>query len=267
MSMDMPGSSLPIAKVRCRSSKGSLNVVMGKNHSLRISFNGLTMKKAYLLVFLLFGTAFYATEPANGSSEITRVRKGNIVIETHDSFLVEVLKELYDKYSIEVAGLESRENDKITFSFEADTLESLLRGLLRYLGVKNFAIEFTDATLTRIVVLPDSMSGITPSENVQTVQENQLESLSVAQVQSIVEFSQAESLDLTAGDIIIEYDGVHITSAQQLVEEVKDKAQNSQVEMIVIRDKRPMRLILAGGIIGVRIITKNISKEEINFVF
>jgi len=225
------------------------------------------MKKAYLLVFLLFGTAFYAIEPANASSEITRVRKGNIVIETHDSFLVEVLKELYDKYSIEVAGLESRENDKITFSFEADTLESLLRGLLRYLGVKNFAIEFTDATLTRIVVVPDSMSGITPSENVQAEQENQFESLSVAQVQSIVEFSQAESLDLTAGDIIIEYDGVHITSAQQLVEEVKDKAQNSQVEMIVIRDKRPMRLILAGGIIGVRIITKNISKEEINFVF
>ena len=209
----------------------------------------------------------YTTEPANASSEITRVWKGNIVIETHDSALVEVLKELYDKYSIEVAGLESRESDKITFSFEADTLESLLRGLLRYLGVKNFAIEFTDATLTRIVVVPDSMSQIAPSENVQAEQENQLESLSVAQVQSIVEFSQAESLDLTAGDIIIEYDGVYITSAQQLVEEVKDKAENSQVEMIVIRDKRPMRLILAGGIIGVRIITKNISKEEINFVF
>ena len=225
------------------------------------------MKKAYLLVFLLFGTALYTTEPANASSEITRVWKGNIVIETHDSALVEVLKELYDKYSIEVAGLESRESDKITFSFEADTLESLLRGLLRYLGVKNFAIEFTDATLTRIVVVPDSMSQIAPSENVQAEQENQLESLSVAQVQSIVEFSQAESLDLTAGDIIIEYDGVYITSAQQLVEEVKDKAENSQVEMIVIRDKRPMRLILAGGIIGVRIITKNISKEEINFVF
>ena len=225
------------------------------------------MKKAYLLVFLLFGTALYTTEPANASSEITRVWKGNIVIETHDSALVEVLKELYDKYSIEVAGLESRESDKITFSFEAETLESLLRGLLRYLGVKNFAIEFTDATLTRIVVVPDSMSEIAPSENVQAEQENQLESLSVAQVQSIVEFSQAESLDLTAGDIIIEYDGVYITSAQQLVEEVKDKAENSQVEMIVIREKTPMRLILAGGIIGVRILTKKISKEEIQFQF
>jgi len=111
------------------------------------------------------------------------------------------------------------------------------------------------------------MSDITPSENVQTDQGNQIESLSVAQVQSIVEFSQAESLDLIAGDIIIEYDGVRITSAQQLVQEVKNKTENSQVEMIVIREKRPMRLILAGGIIGVRIITKNISKEEINSTF
>jgi len=148
---------------------------------------------------------------------------GNIVIEAHDSVLVEIINELDDKYSIEVARLESRESDKITFSFKADTLEGLLRGLLRYLGVKNFAIEFADAAPTRIVVVPDSMSDITLSENVQTDQGNQIESLSVAQVQSIVELSQAESLDLTAGDIIIEYDGVRITSAQQLVEEVKNK--------------------------------------------
>ena len=74
-------------------------------------------------------------------------------------------------------------------------------------------------------------------------------------------------MDLTAGDIIIEYDGVRISSAQQLVEEVEKKAENSQVEMIVIREKTPMRLILAGGIIGVRIVTKNISYEEIQFQF
>ena len=243
-------------------------LVLGMGHSLRIGLYGLTMKRVYLLLLcLLFGTALCATGPVCASSAITRGWNGNIVIEAHDSVLVEIIKELYDKYSIEVAGLESRESDKITFSFKADTLEGLLRGLLRYLGVQNFAIEFADATLTRIVVVPDSMSDITPSENVQTDQGNQIESLSVAQVQSIVEFSQAESLDLIAGDIIIEYDGVRITSAQQLVQEVKNKTENSQVEMIVIREKRPMRLILAGGIIGVRIITKNISKEEINSTF
>ena len=226
------------------------------------------MKKIHLLsLYFLFWAAFYATGAANASNEITRVWNGNIIIEAHDSVLVDIFKELYDKYSIEVSGLESRESDKITFSFEADTLEALLRGLLRYLGVKNFAIQFADATLTRIVVMPDSISDITTSENVQMDQRDQVEPLSVAQIQSIVEFSQAESLDLIAGDIIIEYDGVRITSAQQLVEEVEKKAENSQVEMIVIREKNPVRLILAGGIIGVRILTKKISKEEINAIY
>ena len=227
-----------------------------------------TMKKNHLLsLYFLLWAAFYATGPANASNEITRVWNGNIIIETHDSVLSEIFKELYDKYSIEVSGLESRESDKITFSFEADTLEALLRGLLRYLGVNNFAIQFADATLTRIVVVPDSMSDMTTSENVQMDQKDQLEPLSVAQIQSIVEFSQAESLDLIAGDIIIEYDGVRITSAQQLVEEVEKKSEKSQVEMIVIREKNPVRLILAGGIIGVRIMTKKISKEEINAIY
>ena len=226
------------------------------------------MKKIHLLsLYFLFWAAFYATGAANASNEITRVWNGNIIIEAHDAVLVEIFKELYDKYSIEVSGLESRESDKITFSFEADTLEALLRGLLRYLGVKNFAIQFADATLTRIVVMPDSISDITTSENVQMDQRDQVEPLSVAQIQSIVEFSQAESLDLIAGDIIIEYDGVRITSAQQLVEEVEKKSENSQVEMIVIREKNPVRLILTGGIIGVRIMTKKISREEINSIF
>ena len=226
------------------------------------------MKRIHLLfICFLFWTVFYASGSAKASNEITRAWNGNIIIEAHDSVLSEIFKELYDKFLIEVSGLDSRESDKITFSFKADTLEALLRGLLRNLGVKNFAIEFADDRLTRIVVVPDSVSDITTLENVQTDQLNQAESVSVAQIQGVVEFSQAESLNLIAGDIIIEYDGVHITSAEQLVEEVGEKAENGQVEMLVIREKNPMRLILAGGIIGVRIMTKTISKEEINSLF
>ena len=60
------------------------------------------MKKIYLLsLYFLFWAAFYATEPANASNEITRVWNGNIIIEAHDSVLVEILKELYDKHSKE----------------------------------------------------------------------------------------------------------------------------------------------------------------------
>ena len=219
-----------------------------------------------LLFYFLCWTVFCGAGSA-AANEFTRVWDGNIIIEARDSFLIEIFRELYDKYSIEVSGLESRESDKITFSFEADTMESLLRGLLRHLGVKNFAIEFSDVTPTRIVVVPDAIGDIVPSEKAQPDRGNQIDSVNVAQIQSILEFSQAESLDLTAGDIIIEYDGVRIAGAQQLVEEVEKKAGNSQVEMIVIREQEPMRMILAGGIIGVRIMTKTISQEEISSIF
>jgi len=227
-----------------------------------------TMKRIHLLLYyLLFWTAFWVTIPANASNEITRDSNGNLIIDAQDSDLFEIFKELYDKYSVEVSGLESRKSEKFTFFFEADTLETLLRKLLRYLGVKNFAIQFVDARLTRIVILPESVSDITISENLQTDRWNPPESISVAQIMSVVEFSQAQTLDLTAGDIIIEYDGVRISSAQQLVEEVEKKAENSQVDMIVIRERNSMRLILAGGTIGVRIRTKNISYEEIDVVY
>ena len=67
------------------------------------------MKKIHLLsLYFLFWAAFYATGAANASNEITRVWNGNIIIEAHDAVLVEIFKELYDKYSIEVSGLERR---------------------------------------------------------------------------------------------------------------------------------------------------------------
>jgi hypothetical protein len=221
--------------------------------------------KTLVLLFLLTlnATLISTTLPASASIEIVQAWNGNIIIEARDSILVEIFTKLEEKYAIEVAGLESRKRDRITFSFEAKSLEDLLKGLLRYLGVKNFAIEFADETLKRIVVVPDSGLDIPTTESMHTEESNQSESIGVAQVQSIVEFSQADSLDLLAGDIILEYDGVRITSAQQLVDEVKENDANSQVEMVILRDNYPIRLVLAGGMIGVRVLTKHISEQDI----
>ena len=83
-------------------------------------------------------------------------------------------------------------------------------------------------------------------------------------VQSIVEGSQAETAGLQKGDIILEYDGVRITSAQQLVNEVEKKAASSQIEMLFVRQKIPTRLILNGGFIGVRVMTTKILRAELN---
>jgi hypothetical protein len=222
------------------------------------------MKRINLfLICLLVWTAGNTAGSANASTQISRLWNGNIIIEARDSYLNEIIEELFDKYSVEVSGLESRESDKVTFTLEAETLETLLRGLLRYLGVKSFAIEYLDTKLKRIVVVSDQIGATNASESATTNQPNPADTLSVVQVQGIVEFSQAEYLDLAKGDFIVEYDGVRITSARQLVKEVEKKAANNQVEMIVIREKSPMRLILAGGMIGVKVVTKKIPQEEI----
>lgn len=217
------------------------------------------------LLYLLIWTVTCTAGPADATSQITRMWNGSLTIDARGSLLNEITKELYENYSIEISGLESRERDKITFSYEADTLEALLRGLLRYLGVKNFAIEFIDTALKRIVVVPDAIHDTNASDTPKAYQRNSSELSSAVQIQDVLESSQAESLDLMTGDLIVEYDGVPITNARQLVEEVENKAENRQVEMIVIREKNPIRLILAGGIIGVRVVTKKITREEINF--
>jgi S1-C subfamily serine protease len=73
--------------------------------------------------------------------------------------------------------------------------------------------------------------------------------------------SQAEELGLQVGDLIVEYDGVKIHNAQQLVKEVKKKSEIGQVEMTVVREERSFPYVLNSGKIGVRISTTKIPKE------
>jgi len=223
----------------------------------------MNMKSTWLLLlFFLFYTTFCVVGFTKAADEITVVRDGKIFFKAHDSTLKEIVREFHNKYSIEIKGLESKESVKLTFLFEADSLEILLKGLLRHLGIKNYAFEFADATLKRVVVVPEATRDISSLTKPATEQLKQKEFVSVAQIQSIIESSQAESIGLFEGDIIVEYDGVPITNARQLVKEVEKKAVNNQVEMVIVREKIPMRLTLGGGFIGVRIMTKKIAQEE-----
>ena len=223
----------------------------------------MNLRTVHLLLFLIpFWTNVCVAGFANASEEITFARDGKIFFEARDSTLKEIVREFDKKYSVEIKGLKGREGEKITFSFEADTLETLLKRLLRHLGIKNYAIEFADATLKRVVVVPGPTGDIPVSSKPETDQSTQKEFVGVAQVRSIIASSQAETLGLVEGDIIIEYDGIRITNARQLVKEVEKKTASNQVEMVIVREKTPKRLILVGGFIGVRVMTKKIPKEE-----
>jgi hypothetical protein len=224
----------------------------------------MTAKTIRLAISCFFLNVCLTISQADAVVEIRTLQDGTIRFEASDSSLEEIAKKLYDKYAIEVEGLEKREGEKFTFSFFADSPEDILKRLLRFVGIRNYAFEFSDATLKRLVVVPEGSkdnSSVVDQERTQDVI-NPETFVTIAQIKSIVAGSQAETAGLQEGDIVLEYDGVPIRSAQQLVNEVEKKATNSQVELVVLRQKIITRLILSGGFIGVRIMTQKIPSDE-----
>ena len=226
----------------------------------------MTVKSFRIFLIFLLWISFFTVGSVSAAVEISTVPNGTISFEARDSTIEEIVNKFYDKYSIEIKGLGNREREKITFSYNADTLEDLLKSLLRHIGIKNYAFEFADAALERLVVVPEAASDVSSFSQSPKAPSQQNEFVSIAQIQSIVEASQAESAGLQGGDIILEYDGVTINSAQQLVSEVEKKAQISQIELVIVRQKIPTRLILSGGFIGVRISTQKIPRAEFNAI-
>jgi predicted metalloprotease with PDZ domain len=225
----------------------------------------LSSARVLLLFFLL---AFpCAADTANSSDEIIGSTQGYFFLKAHGTSLKAVASIVQKKYSVEIKGLEALENQKITFVYEAFSLEELLKGLLRYLNIKNFAFEFADQQLKTVTVVPEAKNQLSNQIESPLNDTKRSETVAVVVIKSVVESSQAESLGLLEGDLIVEYDGMRINSANQLVKEVEKKSAKKQIEILVVREKRPMRLILQGGMIGVRITSEKIPKEAYNTFF
>ena len=222
----------------------------------------MTLKSIHSFTIGLVLTICFAISQTNAGVEINTLQDGTIRFEVSDSSLEEIAAKLNDKYAIEVTGLDKREGEKFTFSFFAETPEELLKRLLRYAGIKNYAFEFSDATLKRLVIVPKGTRDTSTVLEPEQKEKKPEAFITIAQIQSIVEGSQAESAGLQEGDIVLEYDGVPIRSAQQLVREVERKSTNSQIELVIVRQNITTRLILSGGFIGVRIMTQKIPRTE-----
>jgi type II secretory pathway component GspD/PulD (secretin) len=228
---------------------------------LLIGMNMTLISIRPIILFLIWIT-FFAPKWTSAVVELSKTPDGSIHFEAQDATLEEIAKALNDNYAIEVKGLENREDGRITLSHRADTPENLLKRILRHIGIKNYAFEFADATLKRLVVVPAAADDISSVSKFSKSLSQPKDLVNIAQIQSVIEASQAESAGLQEGDIILEYDGVPISSAQQLVSEVEKKSASSQIEMVIVRQKIQSRLILNGGFIGIRIITKRIPRAE-----
>ena len=223
------------------------------------------MNRKYLIITLtLLWILLILVEQAIALVKIRSAPNGKLIFEAQDATLTEIAKEITVEYNIEIKGLEQRKTEKITLSFDAESREALLKSLLRHLGIKNYALEFTDEALTRLVVVPEATSddsswSVSPEDSIQ-----QKKFVEVVEIQSVVASSQAEWAGLLAGDLIIEYDGTRIKSATQLLSEVEKKTTESQIEMVIVRQNKRSRLVISPGFIGVRIITKRIPLAEFN---
>ena len=186
---------------------------------------------------------------------------GKLFIRAHNLAFKEVATALHQDFALEIKGTENLESEEITLNYEAASLEELVRGLLRYLKIKNYAFEFADDKLRTVNIIHGTAAAGSSLVDATADSFMQRETVTVAVVKGVVESSQAENLDLRPGDVIVEYGGIRIYNAAQLVKEVKNNSNKDQIEMIMVRDGASRRLVLQGGFIGVRITTDKVSKQ------
>lgn len=223
-----------------------------------MSINNKIYTAVIMFIFLICPGSLTAKEKTV-SAEIVRFDQGKLVINAQKTPLGKILDEIYLNCMVKIIGLGTREKEQITFTSAGQTTEDVLKRLLRHLNENNYAFEYNNEGLVKISVLPKSKTKVSshPDPKPKKVLVN------AVRVQNTVEGTQADELGLRKGDYIISYDGIQITSAQQLVMEVRKRAESDNIELIVMRDREPMSFIVKGGLIGVNINTVKISKEDL----
>lgn len=223
-----------------------------------------------ILLFPLIVLTIFQICPCPGQtapSPVVEIHQGKLKIRAQKIPLGELLDEISEKCDVEILGLDHRASETITFSAESENPEDGLKRLFRFLGESNCAFEFTDVKLVRVSVFPSSKGGrssayTAPSPRAETKKKPEKFG-SVVRVQGIQKDTQAEELGFREGDLIIEYDGIPITSSRQLVREVRKNEERDSIDMTVVRDSDPMRFTVRGGLIGVRVRTAKIPQEEL----
>jgi len=228
-------------------------------------------RSALFILLLCVGTvSLSATAPAvntDGGAFQIQFEKGNIIFAARQAPLQNILNGFQKEFHIQITGLEDRGTEPVTYTIRAESLQDVIRGMMRHLAVKNYALEHSDGKLTRVSVFPEARHTVSsdpappPSETSPKKDEEPKPSASAVAVQSIIDDTQAQDVGLRKGDIILEYGGTKITRAAELVKESKKRTDDEEVELLVIRDGEQVQVSVKGGFIGVRFKTVNLPTE------
>jgi type II secretory pathway component GspD/PulD (secretin) len=222
---------------------------------------------AWTVLMVSPGIGSTATEDRVEEAPLAVVEEDKLSLKAEDRSLGEVLDEIHRQSGVEILGMEARMDEPVTFHSEPDAVEKVLKRLLRHLDETSFAFEYTRTRLRRISVLPSGGADgpvRNPGPQARVAQAaNEPEKVNTVRILKVNEGTQAADLDLSQGDLIFEYDGTRINSARELVAAVKKKSPRETVEMVVVRDRQPFRLVLNGGLIGINILTVSVPRAEL----
>lgn len=236
----------------------------------------LSNTKRNLLVWILLvigQVSLLFPEPLNcstGSSpqKIVTCTQKELTIQAEKTPLEQIIQQIHSACELDILGLDHRYKELVTFSASGDT-EDVIKRLLKHLGEKNSAFEYSRVKLSKVKVMPEGKTIAShipvqpPPQEPQPPPEPPKEppSAQAVRVFKVLEGTQAMALGLQEGDLILEYDGLRITDTQQLMEEVKKKSDMGSVEMVVVRNGEILRYHLAGGKIGIQIGTGMVPPE------
>jgi hypothetical protein len=213
-------------------------------------------------------------------------REGLLTLKADQVELREILEEFKEKYGLKITGLRHRKDEVITFSTKSDDVEEVLKRFFRHLGESNYAFRYAGRRLIRVSVVPESknrsnsslsMASSPSVPRTPTVHsmipeppplgpdkdKGKVKKYPVVRVSNILDDSQAETVGLEKGDIVVEYNGVPVKTSRELVDNVKKTSDTDTVDLMVIRDGEPVNYILRGGMIGIRIGNVMLGDEDL----
>jgi len=167
-----------------------------------------------------------------------------------------------------------RSHEIISVSFYGNSYK-IIRSFLKTLNEDNYAFFYSDQTLIQVVVIESksrkhtSSNSTSPVDSAHPVKFQIIENKAVrsdlstvAIIRDVIENSIAHEIGLKKGDIILEYDHIQIHHFNRLMNEIQSRLDRSEISMLVVREKRPIRLSCRGGSLGIVMSTGHIPREE-----
>ena len=120
------------------------------------------MLRIILLVLLVWQiwTALGKAEEEIVSSLSIEFQEKELVLRAQGIPLGNILDRIRHDCSVEIIGLEAKQNESITFSCKGESLKVLLKRLIWHLGEKNYAFEFVGERLIRAYVVPEAKGDV-----------------------------------------------------------------------------------------------------------